>query len=79
MSSTKMLVLEFLTDDSDTYSITVNPPKDDLTMEEVSDVMDTIIEKDVFLTSSAKHLSTAKGAHYKTTTIEELPFASEGE
>ena len=79
MVEKKTLVLEFLTEDSETYSIIVNPPKDDLSKETVSEVMNTIVESDVFLTRAGRHLTDVKNAYYKTITIEELEFASPGE
>ena len=78
-SSSKVLVLEFLTEDNDTHSLIINPPKDNLSKEEVTEAMNAVVESDAFLTSAGRHLMDVNNAYYKITTIEELEFASPGE
>lgn len=78
-SSSKVLVLEFLTEDNDTHSLIINPPKDDLSKEEVTEAMNAVVESDAFLTSAGRHLIDVNNAYYKITSIEELEFASPGE
>lgn len=79
VSNSKVLVMDFLTEDSETYSIIVNPPKDNLSKEEVTEAMNAVVESDAFLTSAGRHLMDVNNAYYKITTIEELEFTSPGE
>ena len=79
MSEEKTLVLEFLDEDNNTKTIVIKNPKDDLTKEAVMAAMNTIIEEDALLTNAARHLTDIKNCFYRTVTIDELPFESEGE
>ena len=78
-TNSKVLVLEFLTEDNDKYALIVNPPKDNLSKEEVTEAMNAVVESDAFLTSAGRHLIDVNNAYYKITSIEELEFASPGE
>lgn len=78
-TNSKVLVLEFLTQDNDKYALIVNPPKDNLSKEEVTEAMNAVVESDAFLTSAGRHLIDVNNAYYKITSIEELEFASPGE
>ena len=78
-TNSKVLVLEFLTEDNDKYSLIINPPKDNLSKEEVTEAMNAVVESDAFLTSAGRHLIDVNNAYYKITSIEELEFASPGE
>lgn len=79
VTNSKVLVLEFLTEDNDKYSLIINPPKDDLSKEEVTEAMNAVIDSDAFLTSAGKHLVDVNNAYYKITSIEELEFTTPGE
>lgn len=79
MTEIKILMLEFLDENGNIYTIKVTPPKDDLSMETVSAVMSTVLDADVFLTSAGRHLTEINNAYYKTVTVEPLPFETEGE
>ena len=79
MSEEKTLVLEFLDEDNNTKSLVIKNPKDDLTKEAVTAAMETIIEEDALLTNAARHLTDIKNCYYRTITIDELPFESDGE
>lgn len=79
VSNSKVLVMEFLTEDNDIHSLIINPPKDNLSKEEVTEAMNAVVESEAFLTSAGRHLVDVNNAYYKITTIEELEFASQGE
>lgn len=79
MTEIKTLMMEFLDEDGNVYTIKVTPPKDDLSKETVSAVMSTILDTDVFLSSAGRHLTEINNAYYKTVTVEPLTFESEGE
>ena len=79
MSEEKTLVLEFLDEDNNTKSLVIKNPKDDLTHEAVTAAMNTIIEEDALLTNAARHLTDIANCYYRTVTIDELPFESDGE
>ena len=79
MSEEKTLVLEFLDEDNNTKSLVIKNPKDDLTKEAVTAAMETIIEEDALLTNASRHLTDIANCYYRTVTIDELPFESDGE
>ena len=79
VSNSKVLVMEFLTEDNDIHSLIINPPKDNLSKEEVTEAMNAVVDSDAFLTSASRHLVDANNAYYKITTIEELEFTTPGE
>ena len=79
MSEDKTLVLEFLDEDNNIKTIVIKNPKDDLTKEAVMAAMNTIIEEDALLTNAGRHLTDINNCYYRTVTIDELPFESEGE
>lgn len=75
---TKYLVLEFLDSANKNVVISIKNPKDDLVLEDVMDVMETVIENDAILTTAGLHLSAASKCYYKTITITNLePGAGE--
>lgn len=67
----KTLVMNFLTDQGKKSSIRFKEIKDNVDDSVVSDVMDTIIEKNIFITSSGE-LKVKDSAQIIDTTIEEL-------
>jgi hypothetical protein len=67
----KDLVMYFLNTSGRKVSVKVKGVKDDLTAEQVSPVMDAIIEKNVFLTSSGD-FAKKDSAHIIDTQITEL-------
>ena len=79
MSEDKTLVLEFLDEDNNIKTIVIKNPKDDLTKEAVMAAMNTIIEEDALLTNAGRHLTDINNCYYRTVTIDELPFETEGE
>ena len=79
MTQEKTLVLEFLDEDNNTKSVVIKNPKDDLTQEAVTAAMNTIIEEDVLLTNASRHLVDINNCYYRTVTIDEIPFAEDGE
>ena len=79
VSNSKVLVLEFLTEDNDIHSLIINPPKDNLSKEEVTEAMNAVVESEAFLTSAGRHLVDVNNAYYKITSIEELEFTTPGE
>ena len=79
MSEDKTLVLEFLDEDNNIKTIVIKNPKDDLTKEAVMAAMNTIIDEDVLLTNAGRHLQDINNCYYRTVTIDELPFESDGE
>ena len=79
MSETKTLVLEFVDEDNNTKSVVIKNPKDDLTHETVTAAMETIIAEDALLTNAGRHLVAINNCYYRTVTIDELPFETEGE
>lgn len=52
VTTNKVLRLTFTTAGGKTYSITIPDPREDLQKAEAEAVMDTIIQKNIFLTSS---------------------------
>jgi hypothetical protein len=67
----RKLVMSFLTEQGTTSSMTLEAPKDDLTEEDVRDVMELIITENVFTTSKGD-LVDIKKAEIITTTEEVL-------
>ncbi|KYH29661.1 MULTISPECIES: DUF2922 domain-containing protein [Clostridium] len=67
----KTLVMNFLTDQGKKSSIRFKEIKDNVDDSVVSGVMDTIIEKNIFITSSGE-LKVKDSAQIIDTTIEEL-------
>lgn len=78
MSSTTTLVMVFKDEDGNDCSLTVLNPADDLSLEEVTAVMETIIDNDAILTSAGKHLDTVSNCYYRTVTNTPLT-SQEGE
>ena len=69
---TKYLVLEFLDSANKNVVISIKNPKDDLALEDVTDVMETIIDNDAILTTAGLHLTAVNKCYYKTITITNL-------
>lgn len=67
----KKLVMSFLTEQGTTSSMTLEAPRDDLTEEDVREVMELIITENVFSTSKGD-LVDIKKAEIITTTEEVL-------
>ncbi|MDO4935640.1 MAG: DUF2922 domain-containing protein [Phascolarctobacterium sp.] len=66
---TVTLVLVFLDSENNEKSITIKDPKMDLSLEEVTDAMQEIIDSDAILTAAGNHLQTVSQCYYKTVTI----------
>lgn len=79
MSEEKTLVLEFLDEENNIKTLVIKNPKDDLSKEAVTAAMETIIEEDALLTNAGRHLQDINNCYYRTVTIDELPFETEGE
>ena len=68
---TKVLQLQFKTSDGTGYSLSVDSPKENLTTEEIYQVMNTILDNKVFAIKGAT-LSEIVGARYVERTVTEL-------
>lgn len=75
MSTVKSLILVFKDEDDTDCKFTFGDVKDDLTQEEVTDVMTQIIEDDTILTAEGKHLTSIGNCYYRTVTEEPLETA----
>ena len=75
---TRTLVLKFNTDGDKTHTINVAFPKEDLSLETVTEQMEKIIDSNAVLTSKGEGLTSVNSAYYKIVTIEPLEPA-EGE
>jgi hypothetical protein len=54
IATSNVLRLVFTTNGGSSFTITLSNPREDLTSEEVADVMDLLIEKNIFLTPSGE-------------------------
>lgn len=70
MATTQVLKMVFLTPLNKQVTISLNNPKDDLTAVEVQGVMDTIIAKNIFMTSNGELASKVSARIIDTTTNE---------
>lgn len=64
----KKLVMYFKTQKGDKISISVPDPKDDLTEEQIKNLMDTIIAKDIFKKKNFKLTEAIEAEVVETTT-----------
>ena len=71
MTTTKVLKLTFTTTGGKNVTLTVANPKEDLTKDEVEAIMDAIIAKNIFFTSSGE-LSSKRDARIVGTTTDDL-------
>ena len=79
MTQEKTLVLEFLDEDNNTKSLKIKNPKEDLSHEFVTEVMNTIIEKDALMTNASRHFTDIANCYYRTIITDELDFETDGE
>ena len=79
MTQEKTLVLEFWDEDSNVKSLKIKNPKEDLTIEFVTEVMNTIIEKDALMTNAGKHFTDISNCYYRTIIVDNLGSAEAGE
>lgn len=75
MVNQKNLVLVFTTEDDENYKITISDVKDNLMLEDVTDVMQTIIDNNCLLTNEGKELETVANCYYRTVIEEPLSSA----
>lgn len=68
MGTETTLVLSFLTTSGNNHTITIHNPKSDLTLSEVMDAMQAIIESEAFLTSKGEALESVNKCYYRTVT-----------
>ena len=68
METETTLVLSFLTTSGDDHVINVRAPKTDLTLSEVTDAMQAMIDSEAFLTSKGEALETVNKCYYRTIT-----------
>jgi len=66
-----VLEMEFLDAAGKKFKITIDEPRNDLTEQDIKRVMEEIVEKDVFYSSSGDIVGLS-GARYITTRVEEL-------
>lgn len=66
-----VLEMEFLDSAGKKFRITIDNPRTDLTEAEVRTVMDDIVAKDIFFSTSGDIVSVS-GANIVTTTVQEL-------
>lgn len=71
ITTTKVLRLTFNTTGGKTFMISLANPREDLTRDEIETVMDTIISRNVFLTSSGE-LSLKRDAKIVNTSTNDL-------
>ncbi|NLX63036.1 MAG: DUF2922 domain-containing protein [Tissierellia bacterium] len=67
------LEMEFLDSAGKKFKLTIDEPRDDITDQEIKAVMDDIIARDIFFTSSG-NLVSANAARIIRTTTEEMEF-----
>ena len=72
MESNK-LEMEFLDSLGKKFKLTVDEPRLDITGEEIKNVMEDIIARNIFFTTSGD-LAVANGARIITTTVQEMEF-----
>lgn len=65
---TKVLVMQFGDADGNKLEMTVKHPQDNLSLETVSDAMDSIIDAGIVQTAKGLDIETAESAFYKVTT-----------
>lgn len=65
---TKVLIMEFADADNNKLEMSVKNPADNLSLEDVQDVMDDIISAECVQTSKGLEIETATSAYYKVTT-----------
>ena len=70
---TKVLQMRFKDNDDKIFGIDLNDPKDDITAENIKQVMDDIILKNIF----KRGLNAKIGAQIVTKTVQELVLAQE--
>lgn len=68
---TSKLQMIFLDEDNKTFTLSVDSPRIDLTAQDVSDAMATIIDTNIFQ-SNMKNLVSSKEANVVVTTINKL-------
>ena len=79
MTQETTLILEFLDEDNNVKKLRIPNPKEDLSKETVTEVMNIVIDKDALLTNAGRHYTSINNCYYRTVIIDELEFASEGE
>jgi len=70
----KVLQMTFATREGGSLRISVDNTLDDLTVDQIKNTMDTIVESNVFYTKSGEVIDKAK-ARYVTQQIEEIDLA----
>ena len=65
MDSIKKLYMEFLDEDSQVYTLILSNPRSDLTLAEVTDVMEGIISDGVLVTPKGKTLDSVSNCYYR--------------
>lgn len=78
MEGSETLVLVFLDEDNNESSISIKDPDMDLSLEDVTEAMEKIIENDAVLTAAGKHLEQVRNCYYRVVTIT-FPESEEGE
>ena len=78
MLNYKNLIIVFKTEDDNEYKLTISDVKNNLTLEDVTPVMQTIIDNNCLLTNDGKHLESVANCYYRTV-IEEPLATAEGE
>ena len=79
MTQETTLILEFLDEDNNVKKLRIPNPKDDLSKETVTEVMNIVIDKDALLTNAGRHYRSINNCYYRTVIIDELEFESAGE
>jgi len=67
------LEMEFLDSAGKKFKLTIDNPREDITGEEIKTVMDNIVARNVFSTTSGDIVS-ANGARLITTTVQDMEF-----
>ncbi len=68
MAITKRLVMSFKTDGSDSMTLSIDNPKEDITEEEIKECMDLVVEKNIFLINGANVASSIEAKIVTTDT-----------